>query len=51
MKIKGLRWWIISLVALATIINYMGRRAINILGPYICKDLGIADVDRKNALA
>ena len=51
MKIKGLRWWIISLVALATIINYIDRSAINILWPYIYKDFGIADVDSKNALA
>ena len=51
MKIKGLRWWIIGLVALATIINYIDRSAINILWPYIYKDFGIADVDSKNALA
>ena len=51
MKIKGLRWWIVSLVALATIINYIDRSAINILWPYIYKDFGIADEDSKNALA
>lgn len=51
MKIKGLRWWIISLVALATIINYIDRSAINILWPYIYKDFGIADAESKNALA
>lgn len=50
-KVKGLRWWIVSLVALATIINYIDRSAINILWPYIYKDFGIADVDSKNALA
>ena len=50
-KIRGLRWWIIALIALATIINYIDRSAINILWPYIYKDFGIADVDSKNALA
>jgi ACS family hexuronate transporter-like MFS transporter len=50
-KIKGLRWWIISLVALATVINYIDRTAINILWPYIYKDFGIADVNNKKALA
>lgn len=50
-KIQGLRWWIISLIALATIINYIDRSAINILWPYIYKDFGIAEVDSKNALA
>jgi ACS family hexuronate transporter-like MFS transporter len=51
MKVKGLRWWIISLIAIATIINYIDRSAINILWPYIYKDFGIADADSKNALA
>jgi ACS family hexuronate transporter-like MFS transporter len=50
-KIKGLRWYIIGLIALATIINYIDRSAINIMWPYIYKDFGIADADNKNALA
>ncbi|MBK0382354.1 MFS transporter [Pedobacter sp. SD-b] len=51
MKVKGLRWWIISLIGLATVINYVDRSAINIMWPYIYKDFGIADVDNKSALA
>jgi ACS family hexuronate transporter-like MFS transporter len=51
MKIKGLRWWIISLIGLATVINYIDRSAINIMWPYIYKDFGISDADNKNALA
>lgn len=51
MKVKGLRWYIIGLIALATIINYIDRTAINILWPYIYKDFGIADVNSKDALA
>lgn len=51
MKIKGLRWWIITLIGLATVINYIDRSAINIMWPYIYKDFGIADADNKNALA
>ena len=51
MKIKGLRWWIITLIGLATVINYIDRSAINIMWPYIYKDFGIADIDNKNALA
>ncbi len=50
MKIKGLRWYIISLIALATIINYIDRTAINILWPYIHKDFGITEADSKDAL-
>src|SRR5580765_6269478 len=51
MKIKGLRWWIIGLIGIATIINYIDRSAINIMWPYIYKEFGIADADNKNALA
>ena len=51
MKVKGLRWWIIGLIAFATIINYIDRSAINILWPFIYKDFGIGDADNKNALA
>ncbi len=51
MKLKGLRWWIIGLIGLATVINYIDRSAINIMWPYIYKEFGIADVDNKNALA
>jgi MFS transporter, ACS family, hexuronate transporter len=51
MKIKGLRWWIITLIGLATVINYRDRSAINYMWPYIYKDFGIADADSKNALA
>ena len=50
-KIKGLRWWIIGLIGMATIINYIDRSAINILWPYIYKEFNIADADSKNALA
>ena len=50
-QLKGLRWWIIGLIGLATIINYIDRSAINIMWPYIYKEFGIADADNKNALA
>jgi ACS family hexuronate transporter-like MFS transporter len=50
MKVTGLRWWIIGLIGLATIINYIDRTAINILWPYIHKDFGIAEKDSKDAL-
>lgn len=51
MKIKGVRWWIIGLIGVATIINYIDRSAINIMWPYIYKEFGIADADNKSALA
>jgi MFS transporter, ACS family, hexuronate transporter len=40
MKVKGLRWWVVGLVALATIINYIDRQTINVLWPaHIAPDL------------
>jgi len=51
MKVKGLRWWIIGLIGVATVINYIDRSAINIMWPYIYKEFGIADADNKQALA
>lgn len=39
MKINGLRWWVIALIALATIINYIDRQTLSVLWPQIAGDL------------
>ncbi|RPD93388.1 MFS transporter [Aureibaculum marinum] len=39
MKIKGLRWWVVALIALATIINYIDRQSLSVLWPEIAKEL------------
>ena len=39
MKIKGLRWWVIVLIALATIINYIDRQALSVLWPDIVEEM------------
>ncbi|QBY03677.1 MFS transporter [Thalassotalea sp. HSM 43] len=39
MQVKGLRWWVIALIALATIINYIDRQALSVLWPDIVEDL------------
>ncbi|WP_421133763.1 MFS transporter [Alteromonas sp. A079] len=39
MKVIGLRWWVIALIALATIINYIDRQALSVLWPDIVEDL------------
>lgn len=38
-KIQGLRWWVIGLIALATVINYIDRQALPVLWPDIAEDL------------
>jgi len=49
MKIKGLRWWIILLIALGTVINYIDRSALGVMwwaeGDCIAKDLGYTTQD------
>ena len=44
-NLKGLRWWIIGLVCLATIINYIDRSALGIMWPAMSKDLGMDEMD------
>ena len=41
MQVKGLRWFIVSLVALATVINYVDRNALAVMWPEISKELGM----------
>jgi len=45
MKIGKLRWVIVSLVALATIINYIDRGALAVLWPEISTELGLTKTD------
>ena len=39
MRIRNLRWWVVALIALATIINYIDRQSLNVLWPAISADL------------
>lgn len=39
MKLQGLRWWVIALIALATVINYIDRSALSVLWPDIVEEL------------
>jgi ACS family hexuronate transporter-like MFS transporter len=39
MKLQGLRWWVIALIAIATVINYIDRQALSVLWPDIVEDL------------
>jgi ACS family hexuronate transporter-like MFS transporter len=45
MKVGKLRWVIVSLVALATIINYIDRGALAVMWPEISADLGLTKTD------
>jgi ACS family hexuronate transporter-like MFS transporter len=45
MKVKGLRWWLIGLIFVATVINYIDRTAFALLWPEMGKDLGMDKSD------
>lgn len=44
-KVRGLRWWIVSLIFLATLINYIDRLTISVLAPVITHDLGLTNTE------
>lgn len=45
MKLNGLRWWIIVLIFIATVINYIDRTAFALLWPQMGEDLGMDKSD------
>jgi ACS family hexuronate transporter-like MFS transporter len=45
MRTQSLRWFIVSLVAIATVINYIDRGALGFLWPEISQDLGLSKTD------
>ena len=45
MKVRGLRWLVLGLVALATIINYIDRNALGIMWQDISGELGLDKAD------
>ena len=43
MKIPRFRWWIVALVFLAAVLNYVDRQTLSALAPTIQRDLGMDD--------
>lgn len=44
-KIPHLRWWIVSLIFLASVLNYIDRQTLSILAPTIQKELKLTNED------
>jgi ACS family hexuronate transporter-like MFS transporter len=40
-KIKGLRWWMISLIMLGSVINYLTRSTLAVAAPTVLAELHI----------
>lgn len=44
-KLSGLRWWVIGLIFIITVINYIDRQTVSVLAPVITKDLGLSNTE------
>jgi len=51
MTLPGVRWLMIGLVFLATIVNYIDRQTIAVLSPVLLKELGLSKVDYGNVVS
>lgn len=45
MKFSGIRWLVIGLIALATVINYIDRNALAVMWPAVSEDIGADKTD------
>ncbi len=41
-NIRGLRWWVVALISLGAIINYLSRNALGVLAPRLKDQMGIS---------
>ena len=42
-RMAGLRWWVVALIFLATLINFLNRLTIAVLGPLMTVQLGLSN--------
>jgi ACS family hexuronate transporter-like MFS transporter len=50
MKLKGMRWWIIVLLFIAAVLNYIDRQTLSALAPTIQADLDMDDQAYANVI-
>jgi ACS family hexuronate transporter-like MFS transporter len=50
MKLKNLRWWVVGLLFLAAVLNYVDRQTLSALAPTIQKDLNMNEQDYANVV-
>lgn len=50
MKLRGMRWWIVVLLFLAAVLNYIDRQTLSALAPTIQKDLKMDDQQYANVI-
>jgi ACS family hexuronate transporter-like MFS transporter len=45
MRVAGLRWWIVGLIFLATLINFLDRLTVAVLAPVITAEFGLSNFE------
>jgi len=40
--VRGFRWWIVALICLGTIVNYLSRNSLGVLAPQLKTEMGIS---------
>ena len=43
--IRGLRWWIIAVCFLSTMVNYIDRQCLSVAAPTVCHEFGFSNAD------
>jgi ACS family hexuronate transporter-like MFS transporter len=38
-KVRGLRWWMIALLSLGTVLNYLARSSLSVAAPTVMQNL------------
>src|SRR5688500_18856482 len=51
MTLPGVRWLMVGLVFLATVINYIDRQTVAVLSPVLLQELGLSKVDYGNVVS
>ncbi|HEY8540356.1 MAG TPA: MFS transporter, partial [Steroidobacteraceae bacterium] len=51
MNTKNLRWVVVTLVAIATVVNYIDRNALAVMWPGMSEDLGLDKADYANIVS
>ncbi len=51
LKYRNLRWWIVGLLFLATVINYVDRQTLSILSTTLRKELNLTEQDYANCVS
>ena len=41
MKLGGMRWWVVALICVGTIVNYLSRNTLGVLAPVLKTELGL----------